>query len=66
MGESRFSVEKNLSQEAVKIVREAFCAVFQKFPGREKFKDKRGGISRFSVEKFLSHSAKNFRRGDLL
>ena len=23
-----------------------------------------GGVSRFSVEKFLSHSAENFRRGD--
>ena len=34
--------------------------MFQKFSGSEKFKDKRGGISRFSVEKFLSHSAKSF------
>ena len=25
--------------------------------------DKKGGVSRFSVEKFLSHSAENFRRG---
>ena len=39
-------------------VGEPFCAVFQK-----KFMDKRGGVSRFSVEIFLSHSAENFRRG---
>ena len=26
--------------------------------------DKGGGVSRFSVEKFLSHTAENFRRGD--
>ena len=25
--------------------------------------DKKGGVSRFSVEKFLSHSAEFFRRG---
>ena len=37
---------------------EPFCAVFQ-----QKFVDKRGGgVSRFSVENFLSHSAENFRR----
>ena len=41
---------------------ETFCAVFQKNSGSENFKGKRGGISRFSNEKFLSHSAKNFRR----
>ena len=34
--------------------------------GIENFLDKRGGISRFSVEKFLSHIAKKFRRGTLL
>ena len=39
-------------------VGEPFCAVFQK-----KFMDKRGGVSRFSVEIFLSHSAENFRKG---
>ena len=43
-----------------KFVGEPFCAVFQK-----KLMDKRGrgGVSRFSVEKFLSHSAESFRRG---
>ena len=39
---------------------------FRKFPVAKKFTDKRGGgVSRFSVENFLSHSAENFRRGIL-
>ena len=38
-------------------VGEPFSAVFQK-----KFVDKRGGVSRFSVENFVSHIAENFRR----
>ena len=42
---------------------EPFSAVFQKFPVAKKFLDKGGGISGFSVENFLSHSADNFRRG---
>ena len=38
---------------------------FRKFPVAKKFMDKRGGggVSRLSIEKFLSHSAENFRRG---
>ena len=51
-------------------VEEPFCAVFQKFPVAKKFMDKRGGggegVSRCSVENFLSHSAETFRRGTLL
>ena len=36
---------------------------FRKFLVAKKFMDKReGGVSRFSVENFLSHSAENFRR----
>ena len=36
---------------------------FRKFPVAKKFMDKRGGgVSRFPVEKVLSHSAENFRR----
>ena len=31
--------------------------------GYRKCLDKKGGVSRFSVEKFLSHSPENFRRG---
>ena len=50
------------------LVGEPSCAVFQKISGSEKFMDKRGGgggVSRFSFENFLSHSAENFRRGIL-
>ena len=39
---------------------------FGKFPAANKFMDKKGGgVSRFSVENFLSHSAEKFRRGTL-
>ena len=40
---------------------------FRKFPVAKKFMDKRGegGVSRFSVENFLSHSAEKFRRRTL-
>ena len=46
---------------------EPFSAVLQKFPVAKKFMDNGGGggVSRFSVENFLSHSAGNFRRGIL-
>ena len=44
-------------------VGEPFCAVFQKNSGSEKVNgSERGGVSRFSVENFLSDSAENFRR----
>ena len=51
------------SRSTETFVEEPFCAVFQKIPFREKFMDKRGGASTFSVEDFLSHSAENFRTG---
>ena len=37
---------------------------FKKFPVAKKFMDKRGegGVSRYSVENFLSHSAEKFGR----
>ena len=39
---------------------------FGKFPLAKKFMDKNGGgVSRFSVKNFLSHSSKNFRRGTI-
>ena len=41
-------------------------SVFRKFSGIEKNLWIRGGISRFSVEIFMSHSAENFRKGILL
>ena len=47
------------------LVVETFCAVFQYFPVVKKFMDKRGQVSRFFVEVFLSHSAESFRGGIL-
>ena len=45
-------------------VGEPFCAVFQKVSGSEKVYGEEGGeVSRFSFEKFLSHSAEKFRKG---
>ncbi len=41
-----------------------FVLFFRKFQVAKKFMDKRGGgVSRYSVENFLPHSAYNFRRG---
>ena len=61
---SRISVDFSCLTVPKKMVGETFCAVFQKNSGSEKFMDKRGGeFSRLSIENFLSHSAKNFRRG---
>ena len=42
---------------------EPFCAVFQKISGSKKVLWMKGGVSSFSVENFLSHSAENFRMG---
>ena len=39
---------------------------FGKIPLANKVMDKKGGVSRVSVEKFLSHSAEKFGRGTLL
>ena len=44
-------------------VAEPFCAVFQKVSGTEKIYGKEGGVSRFCVEIFLSHSDEKCRRG---
>ena len=38
---------------------------FRKFLAAKKFMDKKGGVSKFSVENFLYQSAENFRRGNL-
>ena len=43
---------------------EPFCAVFQKIPGIEKIygeEEEGGGVSPFSVNFFLSHSAEKLR-----
>ena len=39
---------------------------FQKFPVANKFMDKKGGgVSKISVENFLSHKAEKFRGGTI-
>ena len=49
------TVPKHFAEEPV-------CPVFQKISGSEKVYGKKGrGVSRFSVEIFLSHSAEKFR-----
>ena len=67
---SRFCVENFCLTVPKKFVGESFCAVFQKIYGSEKGKNfvdkRRGEVSKFSVEKFLSHSAEKFHRGTLL
>ena len=40
-----------------------YVLCFRKFPVAKKFMDKKEGVSRFSVENFLSHSAEKFCRG---
>ena len=40
---------------------EPFCAVFQKISGSELVNGQGGGVSIFSVESFLCHSAKKIR-----
>ena len=49
-----------------KFVGQPCCAVVRIFPVAKKFMDKMGGLSRFSVEKFFSHSAEKIRRATLL
>ena len=39
---------------------------FRKFPAAKNIMDKSGGVSRFSVENFLSRSAEKIRRCTLL
>ena len=48
------------------IVEEPLCAKFQKLSGTEEITDKKGGVSRFSVEIFLCNGAEKFQRGILL
>ena len=38
---------------------------FRKTLVAKKFMDRKGGVSKFSVENFLSESAEKFRRGTL-
>ena len=55
-----------VSQSAESFVGENFCAVFQKVSGSENVYGLESGLSRFSVESFLYHNAKNFGKGTLL
>ena len=43
-----------------------FCAVFQRISGSESFEKEEEGVSKVSVESFLSHSAEKFGRGKTL
>ena len=71
-----FGYRKNLDKRGgvSKICVEFFCLTVLKIPvgvsftvaiisGIKKVWIREGGVSRFSVEKFLCHSAENFRRG---
>ena len=63
---SLFSVEIFCLTVPKNFVGNPFVLCFRKFPVAKKFMDKRGvGVSRFSVEKFLSHSSEKTRRGTL-
>ncbi len=64
-GISRLSAGKLLFHGGDYFVGQLFCAVFQKSSGSEEFMDNEGGVSRFSVEKFFTHSAEKLRRGIL-
>ena len=65
-GVSRFSVEFFGSQrtETKSFVKEPFC--FPQYFWYRKNMWIRGGLSRFSVEIFMSHTAENFHKGILL
>ena len=56
---------KNSCLSAEKFRRGTLLGCFRKLPVAKKFMEKRGGggVSRFSVENFLSHSAESFRKG---
>ncbi len=58
---SRFSVDFFCLAVPKIFAGETLCAEFQKDSGSKKFVNRRGGVSRFSVE-FLSCSAENIRR----
>ena len=63
-GVSRFSVEKFFYLTVPKVsVGESFTVALNS--GIEKIWIREGGVSRFSVEKFLSHSAEKIRRAIL-
>ena len=57
---SRFFVEIFVSQYRRTLKGNPSILCFGKILVVKKFMDKKGGVSRFSVEGFLSHSAENF------
>ena len=65
--EDEGSITKFLLTVPKNFVEEPFCAVFQQISGSEKFMDKKGGggVSKFSVENFLSQSAEKCRKATL-
>ena len=65
---SRLSVEKMFVSQCLKVwYGNPSVLIFRKFPVAKKFMDKsgEGGVSRYSVENFLSHSAEKFHRETL-
>ena len=65
-GVSRFSVDFFCLAVPKKFAGEPFFALFRNIPVAKKILDKSGGVSRFSVENFLSRSAEKSRRCTLL
>ena len=57
---SRFTVRNFFVSQCRKMSEGKPSVLFQKYSGGEKLMDKRGGVSRLSVEKTLSHSAEKF------
>ena len=62
---SRYFVDIFVSQYRKTLQGNPFVLCFRKFPVANKFMNKKGGVSRFSVGIFLSHSAESFRRATL-
>ena len=60
-GVSQFSVELVGLTVPKNFVGNPSVLCFRNFPVAKKFMDEQGGVSRFSVKNFLSHSAENFR-----
>ena len=62
---SRYFVDIFASQYRKTLQWNPFVLCFGKFPVANKFMDKKGRVSKFSNESFLSHSAEIFRRATL-
>ena len=62
---SRFFVDFFVSQYRKTLQGNPSMLCFGKFPVANKFMDEKGGVSKFSVENFLSQGAEKIRRGTL-